>query len=461
MKYISTRGQAPKLSFKEVLLEGLARDGGLYMPETIPCLSPRLIDDFKNMSYEMIVFHVMRPYVEGELDDQVLKEIIQKSYQTFHHEDRVPLKSLDENLSILELFHGPTLAFKDVALQMLGHLFDWALTDQDPITIIGATSGDTGSAAIEGCRDREKIRLFILHPHNRVSHVQRKQMTTVLADNIFNIGLEGTFDDCQNLVKALFNDEKLRHDSRLSAINSINWARICAQIPYYFYAASRLKQKGKDLVITVPTGNFGNVFAGILAKEMGAPIDRFIIATNKNDSVHHFLQTGDMRTGDVQQTLAPSMDIQISSNFERLLFLMSGKDHQKVKELMNDLSQKGAYHSDLKLTKMLTSYSVMDKNIEETIATIYKEYDYMVDPHTATGVFACLKDILDNDEEAIYCSLGCAHPSKFPDVVSKVTNDYPSLPDFLSDLFNRQERLTVLANDQETLNAFIRKGRHE
>lgn len=462
MRYVSTRGRAQALSFKQVLLEGLARDGGLYMPEHIPLLSPDIIATFKHKSYQEIAFDVIKPYVEGDLSDALLIEIIRKSYASFHYKNITPIHRLEDDFHVLELFHGPTLAFKDVALQMLGHLFDWALEDEEPITIIGATSGDTGSAAIEGCKAHEKVRLFIMHPHERVSTVQRKQMTTVIADNIYNIAIEGTFDDCQNLVKALFNDEAVRTQMRLSAINSINWARICAQIPYYFYAASRLKQAGKELVVTVPTGNFGNIFSGILAKKMGAPIDRFIIATNENDSVHQFVQTGVMRTGPVKQTLSPSMDIQISSNFERLLYLLLKGDSERVSQLMNDLVQTGQYELDYDLSHLLTSCSVDDKEIAETIEKIYEEYGYMADPHTATGLYASAQDYYESEEgSVIYCSLGCAHPAKFPDIVYHKTEKHPDLPLFLSNLHEREERFSVLKNDKEVLINFMKRASDE
>ena len=459
MRYVSTRGKAPELSFREVLLEGLARDGGLYMPAEIPVLSSFLIKSFKDKSYKEIAFDVMKPYVEADLSDEELRDLIARSYSKFHHPDITPLHKLEDDFFVLELFHGPTLAFKDVALQFLGNLFEWALKDQDPITIIGATSGDTGSAAIEGCRGHDKVRLFITHPHERVSTVQRKQMTSVIADNIYNIAVKGTFDDCQNLVKDLFNDETIRTEMRLSAINSINWARICAQIPYYFYAASRLKKSDTELVVTVPTGNFGNVFAGILAKKMGAPIDRFIIATNENDSVHHCLETGEMRTGTVKKTLSPSMDIQISSNFERLLYLELNRDTDTVSSLMEQLKKEGSYKWTPKLSNLVTSYSVSNEETKETIGKIYEEYGYMADPHTATGLFASAQDYYESEEGAvIYCSLGCAHPAKFPDAILHETERKPALPDFLSDLYERAEKLSVLDNDKETLISFMRQA---
>lgn len=465
MRYISTRGQVPAQDFSDVVLEGLARDGGLFMPESIPVLDQDLINQFETMSYQEIAFHVMRPYVQSMMDDKTMRALIDKAYKNFHDTAITPLKKLDDGLAVLELFHGPTLAFKDVALQFLGPLFQWALEQKSgkarggKITILGATSGDTGSAAIQGCQGLDGLNIFILHPKGRVSDVQRKQMTTVLAENVFNIAVEGHFDDCQYLVKDAFADEAFRDAVSLSAINSINWARIMAQIPYYFYALSRAP-KDKRHTVVVPTGNFGNIFAGYLAKMMGAPVDRLIAATNKNDALYRFFETGEMRTKGVEPSLSPSMDIQVPSNFERWLYLAVDGDSERVRAMMSDLREKGTYQFDKKIWQdnyaYMKAYAADDEAIERAIGDIHARYDYCVDPHTATGLHAYTQDRPKNSE-MFYICLGCAHPVKFPEVVIKKTGVTPQLPDFMADLMAREERLETLDNNLETLKTFIKK----
>ena len=341
MKYISTRGDAPSLSFEEVVLAGLASDGGLYVPETLPVFSQTEINSWVGLSYQDLMFNIVSPFIDGEVADEDLRTIIDKAYEGFRHDAIAPLVQTGANEWILELFHGPTLAFKDFALQFLGHLLDFFLAKrQQKVVVMGATSGDTGSAAIEGCRRCENIDIFILHPHQRVSDVQRRQMTTVIADNVFNIALDGNFDDCQNMVKASFRDQSFLPDNRqLVAVNSINWARIMAQIVYYFYSALALGGPKKAISYAVPTGNFGDIFAGYLANKMGLPIKQLIIGTNSNDILHRCISDNDHTKQPLIHSLSPSMDIMVSSNFERLLFDLYDRDGDAVKQLMNEFSK--------------------------------------------------------------------------------------------------------------------------
>ncbi len=460
MQYISTRGQAPKLGFIDVMLTGLATDGGLYVPETFPSLSTSDLDDMKTMSYTDIAFKVMWPFVEGEITEAELRQIISETYETFHHDDILPFHHLTETHQIMELFHGPTLAFKDVALQFLGRMFDYALEKRNQkITIVGATSGDTGSAAIEACRDRDNIDIFILHPHNRVSDVQRKQMTTILSDNVHNIAIEGSFDDCQNMVKAMFNDHDFRNEVSLSAINSINWARILAQVVYYVYASVKLSKEGKPVSFTVPTGNFGNIFAGYVAKQMGAPIGRLIIASNRNDILHRFTQTGEMKKNGVEPSLSPSMDIEISSNFERLLFALCDCDGAKVADYMKAFQETGVFSlSDGVMDKLHRDFASGrkdDAEITDIIRDAYQKYDYVLDPHTAVGV-GVADDVTQQGEMMV--TLATAHPAKFPDAVKTATETHPELPAWLGDLFDRPEKMDVLPNATEQVMSYVREA---
>ncbi|PCI44353.1 MAG: threonine synthase, partial [Alphaproteobacteria bacterium] len=347
MKYVSTRGQAPELGFEDVLLTGLARDGGLYVPAEIPRLSANEIRSFRGMSYSQVAFHVMKPFVCPEISEDDFAEIIDKAYSTFRHKAVVPLAQMDSNQWILELFHGPTLAFKDVALQLLGHLFGHVLSKRgQKVTIVGATSGDTGSAAIECIRDRDSAEIFMLHPRGLVSDVQRKQMTTVLSPNVHNLAVDGNFDDCQAMVKALFNDLAFRDEIALSAVNSINWARVMAQIVYYFTSAVALGAPDRKISYSVPTGNFGDIYAGYMAQQMGLPISQLIVATNRNDILTRVLTSGDYTVGTVSPTISPSMDIQVSSNFERLLYNLYDGRSEDVRRLMDNLNQSRSFTID-------------------------------------------------------------------------------------------------------------------
>lgn len=453
MKYISTRG-APAKNFEDVLLEGLAPDGGLYVPETFPQMNP---EELKGKSYQEIAHAIIYPFVEGSIPADDLHSMIEKAYSTFRHKEIVPLRHLKDNQYIMEQFHGPTIAFKDVALQLLGHLFDYVLQKRGKhITIVGATSGDTGSAAIEGCMVSNQLDIFILHPKGRVSDVQRKQMTTIDAPNVHNIALEGSFDDCQNMVKAMFNDQDFRTEMNLSAVNSINWARIMAQIVYYVTTAIQFDAAQNTPTFIVPTGNFGNVFAGYCARKMGVDL-KLVIATNENDILTRFFESGDMKAAGVVHTITPSMDIEISSNFERYLFDLLGRDSTVLKSTMEKFKQTGVFSiSKEQLDSALqnfTAYRANKNEILKTIRTIHSETGYILDPHTAVGVKAALEIKADGP----IITLATAHAAKFPDAVEQATGERPALPDHLSDLFERKERLNQLPNNYETVTSFIKQ----
>lgn len=459
MRYISTRGKAPTLNFEDVLLAGLASDGGLYVPENLPRFTVEEIASWADLPYHELAFRVMRPFVAGCIDDADFKAIVKDTYSVFEHSAVAPLRQLDSNEWVLELFHGPTLAFKDFALQLLGRLLDHFLSKRNErVVIMGATSGDTGSAAIEGCRRCENVDIFILHPHQRVSEVQRRQMTSALSDNIHNIAIEGNFDDCQEMVKASFADQSFLKGTRLVAVNSINWARIMAQIVYYFHAAIQLGGPQRSIAFSVPTGNFGDIFAGYLARNMGLPINQLIVATNRNDILHRFMSGNRYNKDALHPTLSPSMDIMVSSNFERLLFDMHGRDGAKVTELMEHFRATGEMSVEderwTETRKLFDSLAVDDEQTCATIAKVYKDTGELLDPHTAIGVHAareCRRSL------AIpMVTLGTAHPVKFPEAVQKaVPSASPVLPMHMADLFEREERCTVLANDLAVVQNFV------
>ena len=458
MNYISTRGQAPALAFEDVLLTGLAPDGGLYVPEKLPTWSLSEIRGWRDLPYDELAFRVLKPFVAGFIDDAAFRTMLQETYAAFSHKAVAPLQQLDHNEYVLELFHGPTLAFKDFALQLLGRLLDHALEKRgEKAVIMGATSGDTGSAAIEGCRRCANIDIFILHPHQRVSDVQRRQMTTVLSDNIHNIAIEGNFDDCQRMVKESFRDQSfLRGERRLVAVNSINWARIMAQIVYYFYTALNLGGPDRRLAFSVPTGNFGDIFAGYLALRMGLPISQLIVATNRNDVLHRILSQNQYEARPLSHTLSPSMDIVVSSNFERLLFDLYDRDGAAVAGLMDDMNQ-GAVTLDrdamARAREVFDSHSVDDDATCETIRTVFEQTGYLLDPHTAIGVKAARAVRRHADQPMV--TLGTAHPVKFAEAVNKAGMRYPELPQHLSDLMTSEERYSVLPNERDRVHAFM------
>ena len=460
MKYISTRGDAPALDFEDVLLTGLATDGGLYVPEYLPHFTPEEIMSWRGLPYHELAYRVMYPFVEGSIPADDFHDMVRETYQSFPHKAVAPMVQLDTNEWVMELFRGPTLAFKDFALQLLGRLLDYVLERKGQhVVIMGATSGDTGSAAIEGCRHSKHVDIFILHPHQRVSEVQRRQMTTVSGDNIHNIAVDGNFDDCQKMVKASFADQSfLGGDTHLVAVNSINWARIMAQIVYYFHASLSLGGPHRSLSFSVPTGNFGDIFAGYLARDMGLPIQQLIVATNRNDILHRFMSGNRYEPQALRHTLTPSMDIAISSNFERLLYDLYGRDGQAVRQFMEQTGNGNAVSLEEprweKARALFDSETADDEQTCETIAQVYRETEYLLDPHTAIGV-RCARQCR-RDATVPMITMGTAHPAKFPDAVEKsgvgVTAE---LPGHLADLFEREEHFTVLDNDLKTIQGFM------
>jgi len=460
VKYISTRGNAPKLAFDDVLLTGLARDGGLYLPESWPQFSAADLAEMKDLSYVELAVKVMLPFVEEVVSRDELTQIVTDTYGSFDTDDVAPLVKLGDNEYVLELFHGPTLAFKDYALQFLGRMFDHVLTKRGAkLTIVGATSGDTGSAAIEACRDRDNIEIFILHPSGKVSEVQRRQMSTVLSDNVHNIALAGNFDDCQNTVKALFNDEAFRDEVNLSAVNSINWARIMAQVVYYFWAALRSGAPDTSVAFAVPTGNFGNVFAGYAAKQMGLPISQFVIGSNANDILIRFIETGRMESKDVFETTSPSMDIQISSNFERFMFELLDRDSSALNDAMQEFKETGHFSvTELfmeRLKAIMDGERFDDAGTAKLIGDVHKETGYLLDTHSAIGVGAARARRWDKAVPMVI--LATAHPAKFPDAVKAASGVHPELPSHLSDLYERKEKYTELPGSFETIKSYIEK----
>lgn len=457
MQYVSTRGEAPELGFLDTILAGLARDGGLYMPATWPQFSKAEIAALRGKSYEEVAFAIMAPFVGGEIPDDVQKKIISDAYATFRHRAVAPLVQIGPNHFVLELFHGPTMAFKDVAMQWLARVMDYALAERgERATIIGATSGDTGGAAIEAFRGRENTDIFILFPDGKVSDVQRRQMTTVADANVHAIAIDGNFDDCQALVKAMFNDLKFRDELGISGVNSINWGRILAQVVYYFTTALSLGGPERNISFSVPTGNFGDILAGFVAKKMGLPIDRLLIATNINDILVRTLETGRYEVTGVTETTTPSMDIQVSSNFERLLFEAHDRDGAAVQRLMAGLNQSGAFTLSDEPKKFIEDVfdaaRTSQSQTAETIDSVLEECGYLLDPHTAIGVFAAAER---QKTSTPMVTLGTAHPAKFPDAVEAASGQRPELPTWQGDLMSRPERQHPLANELKSVEAFI------
>jgi len=457
MRYISTRGQAPVRDFAGVLLAGLAEDGGLYVPETWPRLSPGDLRGLRGLPYHELAARVLTPFVGGCMPFATLQAMCRDAYAVFGHPAVVPLVQLDANLWTQELFHGPTLAFKDVAMQLLGHMFAHTLAQRNQrVTIVGATSGDTGSAAIEACRDRPGIDVVILHPEGRTSEVQRRQMTTVQARNIANIAVAGTFDDCQDLVKAMFADEPFRRDLHLSAVNSINWARIAAQIPYYVAASLALGAPEREVAFSVPTGNFGNVLAAWAARRMGVPIARLVVASNRNDILARFLDSNDMSIRGVEPSLSPSMDIQVSSNFERLLFELLDRDPAATAAAMREFRSTGKMevpHTAWSRARTLFhGFRLDDAATEAEIRRLYG-LGYLADPHTAIGVAAARALPCPHVPTVVAAT---AHPAKFPDAVERATGLRPALPPRLADLFDRTEIYSTAPNSLDAVEAQVR-----
>ncbi len=458
LRYISTRGGVPAASFEDVLFAGLAGDGGLYVPETWPRLDRDHLASLQSASYQDVANIVLRPFVGDDLEPDELERLIEAAYSTFSHQAIAPVKQLAAGEWMMELFHGPTLAFKDVALQLLGLLFQHFLERRDgAITIVGATSGDTGSAAIATTAGRAHMRTVILHPKGRISDVQRRQMTTVEAANIHNIAIEATFDDCQALVKAMFNDRAFRERHALSAINSINWARIMAQIVYFVTSSLALGGPWRTMSFSVPSGNFGDVYAGYAAARMGLPIEQLIVATNRNDILTRFFQTGIYAAGKVAPTLSPSMDIQVASNFERLLFDLCDRNGDRVRELMAVFAEEKTFQiSDDQLGRareLFAAHKADEAETLEMMAFMLAKTGEMVDPHTAVGLVAA--KACAGGKESPVITLATAHPAKFPDAYEQATGIRPALPRHLQDLMSKPERLTVLPNDLQAVQAHI------
>ncbi|WP_379547481.1 threonine synthase [Qipengyuania sp. DSG2-2] len=462
MKYVSTRGSAPVLDFEGVTLAGLANDGGLYIPESWPQFSHAEIAAMRGLPYAEVAARVMEPFVGEALTPERLRELTAEAYGRFSHKAVVPLVQLDQQHWLMELFHGPTLAFKDVALQMLGLLFEEFLGRRDEkLTLVGATSGDTGSAAIDAVAGREGVEIFMLHPEGRISDVQRCQMTTVLAPNVFNIAISGSFDDGQAAVKRMFGDEALKGTLRLGAVNSINWARLLAQVVYYFATALQLGAPDRSTAFSVPTGNFGDVFAGYVAAKMGLPIAKLVVATNVNDILHRALSTGDYSAGVVTPTAAPSMDIQVSSNFERLLFDLTGSGGTRDGAAM--AAQMAGFESTRAMTltnqqragaaELFTSIRVDPDGMAQAMRRTHENCGEIIDPHTAIGLAAAHQVDLPGDVPVV--TLATAHPAKFRDAVERATGTRPPLPTRIGDLFAREERCVSLPGEYDALTAYI------
>ncbi len=456
MDYVSTRGAAPTLDFEGVTLAGLAADGGLYVPARWPTLSTAAIRDLAGLDYVETAVRVCVPFVGDALDEAELRSLLRAAYGGFAHAAVAPLKQLDARHWLLELFHGPTLAFKDVAMQALGLLFETFVSRRsEHLTIVGATSGDTGSAAIHALAGRSNFDVFMLHPAGRVSDVQRRQMTTVQSPNIFNLAVEGTFDDAQALVKAMFNDVAFAGRFRLAAVNSINWARLMLQVVYYFYAAVRLGAPERRVSFSVPTGNFGDVFAGYVAARMGLTVGKLIVATNVNDILHRALRDGDYSVGNVAATAAPSMDIQVSSNFERLLFDLDGRDGARTAALMSGFETSRAMRLPPAMRAVAATHLVSARvdpgTMAQTMRWAVEASGELVDPHTAIGLAAAR----EADVDGPVVTLATAHPAKFPDAVERASGTRPGLPLRIAGLFDREERFDTLPADLAAVEAYI------
>ncbi|MER8865492.1 threonine synthase [Mesorhizobium sp. M0751] len=460
MQYVSTRGEAPALGFSDAVLAGLARDGGLYLPSAWPHFSAAEIRAMRGLAYPDLAIRVLSPFLGGEIAAPVFERLVREAYATFRHEAVCPLVQTGPNSFVLELFHGPTLAFKDVAMQLLARLMDHVLAERDQrATIVGATSGDTGGAAIDAFAGRNRTDIFVLFPHGRVSPVQQRQMTTSTAANVHALAIEGNFDDCQGLVKDMFNDHGFRDRVSLSGVNSINWARIMAQIVYYFSSALSLGAPDRSVSFTVPTGNFGDIFAGYAAKKMGLPIERLIIATNDNDILARTLATGEYRMKGVFSTTSPSMDIQVSSNFERLLFEAAGRDASTVRRYMDGLKQSGAFTIEAgEIAKIRSEFDAGRATMDEVAATILTTLaasGYLLDPHTAAAAHVAAGKAAG---EVPMVVLGTAHPAKFPAAVEAASGVSPALPAWLGGLMSAEEKYTVLPSDLKMVEDYL--GRH-
>ncbi len=461
MHYVSTRGAAPTLGFADTLLTGLARDGGLYLPLSVPEWRPDAIRALRGVPYPEAAARIMAPFVDDDFGSDEVKSLSEAAYAGFRHAAVAPLTQIDDNLFALELFHGPTLAFKDFAMQWLGQAMNRVLRRRGArATIIGATSGDTGAAAIEAFAEQSQVEVFILYPQGRVSEVQRRQMTTADRPNVHAIAIEGAFDDCQRIVKELFGDLAFRDEMRLSGVNSINWARILAQIVYYFFSAVALGAPERPISFAVPTGNFGDVLAGYYAKRMGLPVERLIVATNENDILARALASGRYAPKAVKATQSPSMDIQVSSNFERLLFEASGRNPEEVVARMGELAKDGSFTIPAgalaRIRADFDAFRVDETACAEEMGRVYRASGMIIDPHSAVGVHAARKALVASPATPVI-ALATAHPAKFPDAVERATGVRPPLPERLSDLMERKEAIVVLPNDRRAVADYLRQ----
>ena len=455
MKYISTRNSKKTFSFKDVFLNALASDGGLFVPQNIPFFSIKELNELKKLSYNDLAAKIIIKFCSEEFEENELKEIVEKSYKSFRAKETVILKKY-EDIYLLELFHGPTLAFKDIALQVIGNMYEkFLLNQKNKINIVVATSGDTGSAAINAIKGRNKLNIFVLHPQNKISEVQRKLMTTVKENNVFNIAVKGNFDDCQNLVKLMFVDNEFKNKINMSGVNSINWARIISQIVYYFYAFFKIEEKGKKINFSVPTGNFGDVYAGYISKRMGLPINKLIVATNRNDILKRVINTGEYKIEDVVETISPSMDIQVASNFERLIFDINSNDDSNVKEKMKNLKEQKFFRIDKNQLKSIkqdfVSESLSEKETQNFIKNFYNKFKIILDPHTAVG-YGVLNKI---SSEGINVVLATAHPCKFPEAINKAIGLKPNLPKELDYIMSAKENYDLIPNNLDKIKNHI------
>ena len=458
LQYVSTRGHKKKLEFHDVIFEGLAPDGGLYIPEYWPTLNKDIINSFSSKNYTEIAHDVLSPFLDNTINENELRLIIESAYRCFDSDEITPLTKISNDEYLLELHHGPTYAFKDIAMQFIARLMDFYLSrDNTTINILGATSGDTGAAAISAIKNRKKMKIFVLHPHNKISKVQRKFMTTVDSENVFNIALEGNFDDCQKLVKLMFNDKKFSSSINMSGVNSINWSRIVFQIVYYFYSYFKIAKENEKINFSVPTGNFGDIYAGYIAKKMGLPIDKLIIATNKNDILKRVINTGIYKPLKTEHTLSPSMDIQVASNFERLIFDIINNDSERTIKLMHELKEKGEFKlSNEEIKKIRNDFFAESLSDIETRSIIKKFYDnekILIDPHTAVGI-GVIEKIKIKGTKVV---LATAHPSKFSDVVMDSVGIKPELPNSLKNTLDKKEKYEVISNNLKDIKDYIGK----
>ena len=457
MNYVSTRNSSHSFKFEDVFIKGLADDGGLFIPKSLHKYSQKDLLKFKDLEYNELAKKIIYPFIGDFMSENDLSKIIDKSYSVFRKQNVVELVEIGDR-SVLELFHGPTLAFKDVAMQLLGNFYEYYLNNKkSKINIVVATSGDTGAAAIDAIKGKENVNIFVLHPSNRISTVQRKLMTTVKEKNVYNIAVEGSFDDCQNIVKAMFTDKSFANEIKMSGVNSINWARIIAQSVYYFYSYFLVKDNSEPINFSVPTGNFGDVYAGYLAKKIGLPINKFVVATNQNDILHRAITIGEYNVENVLETISPSMDIQIASNFERLIFDLNNHSDKKTIEVMSRIKENGKYEIQKEnLDKINIDFlsSRMDENeVLNTIKTVYEKFDKVLDPHSAIGYGAFDKVNLKGNNIV----LATAHPCKFPDAIEKAINIKAELPSELASILNEKENYDILENNPDKIKQHIKE----